>query len=141
MAYIVELRDMSYSALEEKLEEAREELFNLRFRQAVGQVEDSSLMPKARRELAQLLTVLNGRKKAISLAANVPEVQNSLTDQEWQADARFDYKSGLYTVDFEDDAGNTLATAQVDINKKRRGARKARRLNAAPRRVFNVEAR
>ena len=51
MASIVELRDTSEDELEEMLENAREELFNLRFQHASARLEDFSRLRKVRREI------------------------------------------------------------------------------------------
>lgn len=54
----VELRELSVEELEIKLEEDREELENLRFRQTLQEVENPLRIRWLRREIAQILTVL-----------------------------------------------------------------------------------
>jgi large subunit ribosomal protein L29 len=49
----------------ERLKQAREEAFNLRFRHATGEVENTATMPEARRDVARLLTV--ARQRGIDL--------------------------------------------------------------------------
>ena len=51
--------------LVERLRQAREEAFNLRFRHATGELEDSSALAGARRDVARLLTV--ARQRGIDL--------------------------------------------------------------------------
>jgi large subunit ribosomal protein L29 len=51
--------------LVERLKEAREEAFNLRFRQATGELENTAGMGAARRDVARLLTV--ARQRGIDL--------------------------------------------------------------------------
>jgi large subunit ribosomal protein L29 len=51
--------------LVEQLKEARQEAFNLRFRHATGELEDTSGLPAARRNVARLLTV--ARQRGIDL--------------------------------------------------------------------------
>jgi large subunit ribosomal protein L29 len=51
--------------LVERLRQAREEAFNLRFRHATGELEDSSSLGSARRDVARLLTV--ARQRGIDL--------------------------------------------------------------------------
>ena len=58
MLNIVELREMSDDRLEEMMENAREELFNLRFQKASARLENYARLKQVRRELAQLQTVL-----------------------------------------------------------------------------------
>jgi large subunit ribosomal protein L29 len=48
--------------LVERLRQAREEAFNLRFRHATGELENSSALAAARRDVARLLTVARQRE-------------------------------------------------------------------------------
>jgi large subunit ribosomal protein L29 len=48
-----------------RLRDAREEAFNLRFRHATGELENSSRLSAARRDVARLLTV--ARQRGIDL--------------------------------------------------------------------------
>ena len=45
----------------QKLKDAREEAFNLRFRHATGELEDTAAIERSRREVARLLTVAGER--------------------------------------------------------------------------------
>jgi large subunit ribosomal protein L29 len=47
--------------LMERLREAKEEAFNLRFRHATGELENTDRLGAARRDVARLLTVANER--------------------------------------------------------------------------------
>jgi large subunit ribosomal protein L29 len=51
--------------LVERLRQAREEAFNLRFRHATGELENSVALGSARRDVARLLTV--ARQRGIDL--------------------------------------------------------------------------
>jgi large subunit ribosomal protein L29 len=51
--------------LVERLKQAREEAFNLRFRHATGELENSAGLSAARRDVARLLTV--ARQRGIDL--------------------------------------------------------------------------
>jgi large subunit ribosomal protein L29 len=51
--------------LVERLRQAREEAFNLRFRHATGELENSSALSGARKDVARLLTV--ARQRGIDL--------------------------------------------------------------------------
>ena len=57
-----ELREMSDEELKAKSEELSRELFNLRFRHASGQLENTAGLGKAKKDLARLKTVQNERK-------------------------------------------------------------------------------
>jgi large subunit ribosomal protein L29 len=52
------LRDMTKDELQQKLNELREALFNLKFQQATGQLENTAQINKTRRGIAQVLTIL-----------------------------------------------------------------------------------
>lgn len=118
MANIVELREMSADKLEEMLEDAREGYFKLRFRRASGQLDDYSRLKVARREIAQLETVLHMRRLAIKVASEQPEIAAALKDKAWEASAHFDYEESAWLIEFTDEDGNELASATVNLNKK-----------------------
>ena len=61
---ISEVREMSVEALEKKLQELKEELFNLRFQHAVNQLENTSRMAAVKHDIARIMTVLNEKKNA-----------------------------------------------------------------------------
>lgn len=52
-----EVRELNSDDIVKGLQEARQELFNLRFQHATGALENTSRLKVARRELARLLTV------------------------------------------------------------------------------------
>jgi large subunit ribosomal protein L29 len=51
--------------LVERIREAREEAFNLRFRHATGELENTARIPQTRRDVAKLITV--ARERGIDL--------------------------------------------------------------------------
>ena len=59
-----EVRNMGTADIRKKLEDAREEHFNLRFQRASGQLEDYTQLKRVRREIARLLTILREREIA-----------------------------------------------------------------------------
>lgn len=54
-----ELREMSSEALDKKLNELKEELFNLRFQHAVNQLENPHRISDVKRDIARVMTVIN----------------------------------------------------------------------------------
>ena len=54
-----ELNEMNKLELESKLSENLEALQNLRFQQALQQLEDGTMISKIKKEIAQIKTVLN----------------------------------------------------------------------------------
>ncbi len=63
-----ELRELSDAELVEKYDEFKEELFNLRFQNVTGQLDNSSRLPLVRREVARINTVLREREIAAAEA-------------------------------------------------------------------------
>ena len=58
-----EIRDLTADEITQKLAEAREELFNLRFQHATGALENTARIREVRRDVARLLTVERVRTK------------------------------------------------------------------------------
>jgi large subunit ribosomal protein L29 len=56
-----EVRNLDDEQLVEKVREFREELFNLRFRDATGELENTGRLGEARRSLARTLTIARQR--------------------------------------------------------------------------------
>jgi large subunit ribosomal protein L29 len=61
-APIVALRALGDSELVERLDEARAELFNLRFQNATGRLENSARLRDLRKEVARIHTLLRERE-------------------------------------------------------------------------------
>ena len=59
-----ELRELNDTELEHRLGEAKEELFNLRFQNATGQLDNVARIPQVRREVARIETLLREREIA-----------------------------------------------------------------------------
>lgn len=62
---IYEIRQLPVEELRTHLEEAKEELFNLRFQQATGQLENYKRLGLLRKAVAQTLTVIRERELGI----------------------------------------------------------------------------
>lgn len=60
-----ELREMDDEGLKTKLIEAKEELFNLRFQAATGQLESHGRLRAVRREIARVYTIMRERELGI----------------------------------------------------------------------------
>ncbi|MDO5493447.1 MAG: 50S ribosomal protein L29 [Nesterenkonia sp.] len=59
------LSEMDEESLAEQLRSAKEELFNLRFQSATGQLENSSRLKAVKRDIARIYTVLRERELGI----------------------------------------------------------------------------
>ena len=64
-----ELRELTDDQLLERAESAKEELFNLRFQLATGQLDDSSSIKKTRHEIARIATLMRQRDIEADLEA------------------------------------------------------------------------
>lgn len=56
------LRDLSTDELEKKVDNLKEELFNLRFQMATGQLENPMKIKEIRKDIARAKTVLRERE-------------------------------------------------------------------------------
>jgi large subunit ribosomal protein L29 len=70
-----ELRSLEVDELDGRLKAARRELYELRFKHAVGQLENSSQISKVRHDIARIMTVLRERDFGIAPQAYEEEVQ------------------------------------------------------------------
>lgn len=53
-----ELKDLSEAELRQKEKDFTEELFNLKFQHATGQLENTERLPQVRKDLARVKTIL-----------------------------------------------------------------------------------
>ena len=65
-----ELDEMNDVDIETRLREAKEELFNLRFQAATGQLESHGRLRTVKREIARIYTVVRERELGIRTAPN-----------------------------------------------------------------------
>jgi large subunit ribosomal protein L29 len=63
-----ELDDLNDVDLESKLKEAKEELFNLRFQAATGQLESHGRLHTVKKDIARIYTVVRERELGIRTA-------------------------------------------------------------------------
>jgi len=70
-----ELDDMSNVDLETKLREAKEELFNLRFQSATGQLESHGRLRAVRKDIARIYTEMRERELNIGSAPKAGRVE------------------------------------------------------------------
>ncbi len=57
-----ELHELTVDELNTKLKELSEELFNLRFRHAIGQLENPALLKTCKKDIAKVKTILRERE-------------------------------------------------------------------------------
>jgi large subunit ribosomal protein L29 len=91
-----ELRVLEVDELGGKLKAARRELYELRFKHAVGQLENSSQISKVRHDIARIMTVLQERAfgivaqvapEAITVGAAAPKAKKVAAGQSRAASA------------------------------------------------------
>ena len=68
MATAPELDDLNNVDIEGKLREAKEELFNLRFQAATGQLESHGRLRAVKKDIARIYTVVRERELGIRVA-------------------------------------------------------------------------
>ena len=68
-----ELRELEEDQLGDRMRAARRELYELRFKHAVGQLENSSQIAKVRHDIARIMTVLSERELGIVTHIPAPE--------------------------------------------------------------------
>lgn len=61
-----ELRDLSNDELASRLRESKEELFNLRFQMATGQLSNNRRLGVVKKDIARIYTVLRERELGLS---------------------------------------------------------------------------
>jgi len=59
-----EIRNLSDMELGRRLDEAHQEMFNLRFQYATGQLKNTARLGEVRREIGQMRTILRERELA-----------------------------------------------------------------------------
>lgn len=59
-----ELHELTVEELNTKLKELKEELFNLRFRHAIGQLENPASLSNCKKDIAKIKTILREREIA-----------------------------------------------------------------------------
>ena len=63
-----ELRELHDDELQTRLRESKEELFNLRFQMATGQLDNNRRLRVVRHDIARIYTVLRERELGLSVA-------------------------------------------------------------------------
>ena len=69
-----ELRELTDDELVLRLRESKEELFNLRFQMATGQLDNNRRLRTVKHDIARIYTILRERELGLSVAPNEDEV-------------------------------------------------------------------
>jgi large subunit ribosomal protein L29 len=73
-----ELRTLDAEELGSRLKGARRELYELRFKLAVGQLDDHRQVRKVRKDIARILTVVHARRLGEEVQAVEPEAEEAV---------------------------------------------------------------
>lgn len=60
--YPREIREMTVEEIEQKIDEAQQEIFNLRFQEVISQLADYNRVKVVKREIAQLKTIAHEKR-------------------------------------------------------------------------------
>ena len=90
-----ELRELEEDQLADRMKTARRELYELRFKHAVGQLENSSQISKVRHDIARIMTVLSERQ--LGLVTFVPHEAASVAVAEKPANEGFEPEAQVET--------------------------------------------
>ena len=71
-----ELRELHDEELETRLRESKEELFNLRFQMATGQLDNNRRLRTVRHDIARIYTILRERELGLSVAPAAEEEED-----------------------------------------------------------------
>ena len=87
-----DLRDLPDEELLERVESLKEELFNLRFQFATGQLDNPMRMKQVRHDMAQMLTVLRERQSEEELEYMLARADEQALAESREAQARGEKK-------------------------------------------------
>ena len=87
-----ELRDLPDEELLVRLELSKEELFNLRFQSATGQLDNPMRIKQVRHDVARILTILRGRQTEEELRAAVARADRVSLEERREAIASGEMK-------------------------------------------------
>lgn len=88
MTKVAELRDLPDQELIERLESFKEELFNLRFQLATGQLDNPMRVRLVRHDVARILTVLRERHLEEELEREIARADQDALQRSREAKAR-----------------------------------------------------
>jgi large subunit ribosomal protein L29 len=79
-----ELRELPDEELLVRVEAAKEELFNLRFQLATGQLDNPSRVKEVRHDMARIATILREREIETELEALMAHEEEEQEEREWE---------------------------------------------------------
>jgi large subunit ribosomal protein L29 len=80
-----DLRELDPDELDARLKQARRELYELRFKLAVGQLENNGEIHKVRKDIARILTVIHQQR--LEMLPEAAAVATAVAEAETEAEA------------------------------------------------------
>lgn len=71
-----ELRELTAEELVLRLKESKEELFNLRFQMATGQLDNNRRLRTVRKNIARIYTIMRERELGLSVSPDAENVES-----------------------------------------------------------------
>jgi large subunit ribosomal protein L29 len=116
----VELRELPDDELLARLEELKEELFNLRFQGATGQLDNPMRVKQVRHDVARVLTVLRERHMEEELETQIAAADRVSLEDRRAAIASGELK-GVALGELADVPGDDVAREEVEVLEKLHG--------------------
>jgi large subunit ribosomal protein L29 len=115
-----ELQTLDAEELNSRLKGARRELYELRFKLAVGQLDDHRQIRKVRKDIARILTVVHARRLEGAAEAELPEVSatQTLEAEEPAADAAAEPESEATPEDVEAQAATQKSRSRATADEE-----------------------
>jgi large subunit ribosomal protein L29 len=115
MTKTAELRELPDDELLARLEGLKEELFNLRFQAATGQLDNPMRIKDVRHDVARMLTVLRGRQSEEELRVAVEEADRRSLEERREAIASGELKGRSLTEVTEEAQIEAAAAAGAEF--------------------------
>ena len=125
MTRVAELRELPDEQLIERLESHKEELFNLRFQLATGQLDNPMRIKDVRHDVSRILTVLRERQPEQEVEEELARADAEALAQSRQAQAAGTKKGEPLDVMLE--PGAEVAEADAEPEEQQAGKRTRRR--------------
>ena len=109
-----ELREMPDDELLAQLENLKEELFNLRFQSATGQLDNPMRVKQVRHDAARILTILRGRQSEEELTEAVARADRQSLEERREAIASGELKGRSLTDMVQEDIIEQEAAAGAE---------------------------
>jgi large subunit ribosomal protein L29 len=106
-----QLRGLDDSKLADELKKAKEELFNLRFQSATGQLDNHGRLRAVKKDIARIYTEMRERELGIGSAPSAPKVEEKADKK---ADKKAEKKAKADKADKKADEAEQKATKADD---------------------------